>query len=502
MTRSTVRHWCRDCGAESIRWQGRCPACGGWNTLEEVAVHAVASSIAPEGAREGPCPIVEVEAGAWRAVPTGIPELDRVLGGGLVRGSATLLGGEPGIGKSTLALQVAASLARRGIRVLYLSGEESSAQIRQRADRLGAVSDDLWLAAAPQMPDTLAALDAVEPAMLVVDSVQTVVDPDVGGVPGSVSQVRAVAARLVAEAKARPVTIVMVGHVTKEGSLAGPRVLEHCVDTVLHFEGDRHHALRLLRAAKHRFGAVDDLGVFEMTAGGLVGVPDPSALFLADRVPGLSGSAIVPTMDGQRPILVEIQALTDRSHLASPRRSAQGVDAGRLGFLLAVLERRAGMAVHDQDVYALAVGGARVAEPGADLAVVLAVASARSDVALDPDVVVCAEVGLAGELRRVAHIERRLAEAARLGFREALVPAGTPAPDGLRVVPLRSLAEAIDHIGIERSVSRSGEHPWGADMAVLHGSPHADRVASAVHPAGSAGRVVPFPSATGPEAPA
>jgi DNA repair protein RadA/Sms len=471
MARSSIRYWCRDCGAESIKWQGQCPSCEGWNTLDEVEVQPeppseVGNSLrAPGfGTLAAPQPIGEVEVGSWHPQPTGVPEFDRVLGGGLVAGSVTVVGGEPGIGKSTLLLQVAASVARRGTRVLYLSGEESAPQVRQRAERLGTLPEELWLAAETSLPVAVAALDVVEPGLVILDSVQTLSHPGVSGVPGSVGQVREVTARLVAEAKRRPITVLLVGHVTKEGSLAGPRTLEHMVDTVLSFEGDRHHALRLLRASKHRFGPTDDLGVFAMGGSGLEGVDDPSALFLADRVPGLPGSAVVPVLDGHRPILVEVQALTATSPLPSPRRTAQGVDHGRLGLLLAVLQRRVGIPVHDHDVYASAVGGARVVEPGADLAIALAVTSAWADAPIPGGLVACGEIGLSGEIRRVAQVERRLAEAARLGFRRALVPPDTPVPAGIEAIEVSSLTQALEAaevlaqvVTLPRAVSQSSQ---------------------------------------------
>jgi DNA repair protein RadA/Sms len=464
MARTTLRYWCRDCGTETIKWQGQCPGCAAWNTLDEIDLRSTAlgadaqrSATSRLGSLAGgvgatdtaPQPIGAVEVGTWRPAPTGLGEADRVLGGGLVAGSVTLLGGEPGIGKSTLALQVAGSVAARGDRVLYVCGEESAGQVRSRADRLGVLYEELWLTTQHGLDQVVGAVATVRPTLVVLDSIQTCSDPDQPGVAGSVNQVRAVVARLVGLAKQAPVTVLLVGHVTKEGQLAGPRVVEHLVDTVVSFEGDRHHALRLLRAVKHRFGATGELGVFEMTDTGLVAVGDPSALFLADRVRGLAGSSVVPTLEGHRPLLVEVQALTSPSKLSSPRRSAHGVDAGRLNMLLAVLLRRCGQTVADHDVYALAVGGARVVEPGADLGLALAVASAANDRAVPGDLVACGEVGLAGEVRRVAHLERRLAEAARLGFARALVPAGSPVPDDLQAVPVATLGDALDALGIE-----------------------------------------------------
>jgi DNA repair protein RadA/Sms len=378
-----------------------------------------------------------------------VAELDRVLGGGLVPGSVTLLGGEPGIGKSTLLLQVAAEVAAAGARVLYLSGEESAQQIRLRAERLGALHPGLWLATEVAMPQVVGAIEEVAPDLVIVDSVQTLLDPQLASTPGSVAQVRECANRLVQEAKRRGCAVVLVGHVTKEGALAGPRVLEHVVDTVLSFDGDRHHALRLLRVVKHRFGSTQELGLFEMGDHGLSGVPDPSGLFLADRRIGVPGSVVLPTVEGNRPLLVELQVLTAISTLPSPRRSAQGIDAGRMALLLAVLQQRCGITTSGIDVYALAVGGVKLADPGADLALGLAAVSSLAGTTLPPDLVACGEVGLGGELRQVAHMPRRLAEAARLGFKRAVVPFSAPEPPpGIETLRVGTLVDAVDRLDL------------------------------------------------------
>ena len=436
---------CGECGGESPRWLGRCPTCEAWNSLvEELAEAAAVPTVAARRTGAGPMPIDRVPADEWVAIPTGVDELDRVLGGGLVPGSVTLLGGEPGIGKSTLLLQAAAARAAAGDRVLYVSAEESRQQVRLRAGRLDTLDPNLWLVAETSLPTVMADLASTDPALVVIDSVQALADPQLSSAPGSVAQVRHVAAQLVTEAKQRGVAVVLVGHVTKDGSLAGPRVLEHVVDTVCSFEGERHHALRMLRAVKHRFGPTHELGLFEMTDRGMLGVPDPSGLFLSDRRRGVPGSVVVPTLDGNRPLLVEIQALVTGSDLGNPRRSAQGVDSGRLNMVLAVLQERAGISVAKSDVYALAAGGLRVTEPGADLALALAVVSASIDVPLDEGVVVCAELGLGGELRQVARLDRRLAEAARLGFGLALVAPDSPAaPPGLHTIEAATIADAV-----------------------------------------------------------
>jgi DNA repair protein RadA/Sms len=442
--RTTFR--CTECGGVAPRWVGRCPACGEWNTLvEERTVTAAGGGRGSHASTAALArPITELSATDADAVPTGVGELDRVLGGGLVPGSVTLLGGEPGIGKSTLLTQVAASVARQGRRALYVSAEESPAQVRQRGERLGALAPELWLASETVLPHLVAQLDQVQPALVVVDSIQTIYDPELPSAPGSVVQVRECAHRLVQEAKQRGIAMVLVGHVTKEGGLAGPRVLEHVVDTVLAFEGDRHHALRLLRAAKHRFGSTAELGVFEMADAGLLAVDDPSGLFLADRRPGIAGSAVVPLLDGHRPLLVEVQALVTAMSGPMPRRSAEGVDSGRLALLIAVLAQRAGVQVNQKDVFALAVGGIKVVEPGADLALALAIASSVENEPVPHDLVACAEVGLGGELRQVAHTPRRMAEAARLGFTRVLVPRSAPEPPaGIVALRATTLADAL-----------------------------------------------------------
>jgi DNA repair protein RadA/Sms len=435
---------CAECGDSSPKWLGRCPSCEAWNTLvEELAETRPSASLALV-APGRPVPIGEVDLGAFAARSTGVGEFDRVLGGGLVPGSVTLVGGEPGIGKSTLLLQTLTAMASAGARCLLVTAEESAQQVRLRADRLGTLAPELYLVSETAIPYVLAHVDALAPDVLVVDSIQTVFDPDLGSAPGSVAQVRESAHRLVREAKERAMATVLVGHVTKDGGLAGPRVLEHVVDTVLSFEGDRHHALRLLRAVKHRFGSTQELGLFEMGEEGLTGVPDASGLFLTDRRSGVAGSVVVPTIQGHRPLLVEIQALVAATSAPQPRRSAQGLDSGRLALLLAVLEQRLGVVLGPLDVHASAVGGVRVVEPGADLALGLALVSSSTGIPLPDDLVACGEIGLGGELRQVGQTARRLSEAARLGFRRAIVPASAPEPPaGVRVLRAATLADAI-----------------------------------------------------------
>ncbi len=451
MAKLRLVHRCTECGASHPKWAGRCPACGAWNSLveeiegpDDIASLAAGMSLFPAGVA---MPIGEVSTDSSGPRASGISELDRVLGGGFVPGSVTLLGGEPGIGKSTLLLQLLAGWPGR---TLYVSAEESAQQVRLRAGRLDAVRPNLWLLPETSLPNIIAAIDELKPELVIIDSIQTVADPDQSSAPGSVVQVRGCAHRLVQEAKHRGVTMVLVGHVTKEGGLAGPRVLEHVVDTVLSFEGERHHALRLLRASKHRFGPTSELGLFEMADAGLIPVPDPSQLFLADRRTGVPGSAVVPTIEGQRPLLVEVQALTNQgSGGAPPRRSAQGVDPGRLAMLLAVLDRRARMSLTAHEVFVSVVGGVKLTEPGVDLSVCLAIASALSSRPLASDLVVFGEVGLAGELRQVSQTQRRLNEAARLGFSRAIVPVNAPdSSSNIRVTRVATLAEALRAAGL------------------------------------------------------
>lgn len=452
MAKLKLVHRCTECGATHPKWSGKCLSCGAWNSLVEdvegpddhLVTLAAGLALVPPGQAT---PIGQVDPDQSDPVPTGIPELDRVLGGGLVPGSVSLLGGEPGIGKSTLLLQLLAAATGP---VLYVTAEESAQQVRLRADRLGAISPDLWLLSEMSMPHIVATIDKVKPSLVVVDSIQTVVDPELGSAPGSVVQVRGCAHRLVQEAKHRGVSIVIVGHVTKEGGLAGPRVLEHVVDTVLSFEGERHHALRLMRAVKHRFGPTNELGLFEMTENGLIGVPDASRLFLTDRRTGVPGSVVVPTIEGQRPLLVELQTLTNPVNSAVPaRRSAQGVDQGRMSMLLAVLERRARVSLAGHEVYASVVGGVKLGEPAADLGLCLALVSAVTNVPLPADLVVMGEVGLAGEVRQVGHLARRLTEAARLGFTQAIVPASAPEVSAdIKVKRAGTLTEALALAGL------------------------------------------------------
>lgn len=449
-------HQCSECGAVHLRWAGRCSQCDAWNTLvEQRPPPSRLTGSSPAGwsgldelaAQPIALGDVSTEAGAPR--PTGVAELDRALAGGLVPGSVTLVGGEPGIGKSTLLLQLAAAWAAGGGRALIVAAEESAEQVRRRADRLGAAVDGVSILETSSLPAALDAAERFSPDLLVIDSIQAIADPAVGAAGGTVSQVRECAAQLVHLAKRRNLATVLVGHVTKEGTLAGPRVLEHLVDTVCSFEGERHHALRLLSVSKHRFGPTGELGVFEMTASGLDGVDDPSKLLLGDRRPGIAGSVVVPVLEGRRPILVELQALVARSSLATPRRAAQGIPPSRLSLAVAVLEQRVGCSLATMDVFASVVGGVKVSEPAVDLALCLALVSAAAGIALGADLVACGEVGLGGELRQVVHTDRRLAEASRLGFTRACIPVSAPdAPGAMTTVRVTTLAQAVMALGL------------------------------------------------------
>jgi DNA repair protein RadA/Sms len=436
-----VEHVCSGCGFRTPRWLGRCPDCGAWASIAEEAS-------APGGAAAIAIDRVPLEEGA--RLQTGIGELDRALGGGLVPGAAILLAGDPGIGKSTLLLAALDRLARASPErpVLYVSGEESLAQIRMRGERLGALSSTLLLRADTSVADALAAADRLRPLVLAVDSVQTLQAPGLDGVPGSVSQVRGVASRLVEWAKRTGTPTILVGHVTKEGSIAGPRVLEHMVDAVLSFEGDRSHVYRLLRAHKNRFGSTNEIGVFEMKEAGLAEVRNPSALFLAERPRGSSGSAVAAVMNGTRPLLVEVQALVSRAlGGGSARRTAMGVDPGRVALLTAVLEKKESLVLCDQDIYVNVAGGASLDEPAGDLAIAAALLSSFRDVPLDARTLVIGEVGLAGEVRGVAHVEQRLAEAAQLGFERCVLPESNARrlpPGALEICPVATLRTAME----------------------------------------------------------
>lgn len=435
---------CTECGLAVPRWVGRCPECQAWGSIDEIGASRIAALTA--GPVSTPArPIAEIDIEAARARPTGVGELDRVLGGGLVPGAVVLMAGEPGVGKSTLLLQVAQSYAAAGHKpALVVTGEESAAQVRLRAERTGALDPNLYLAAETDLGALLAHVDSVKPGLLIVDSVQTMATATADGTVGGVTQVRAVAAALINIAKERGIATVIVGHVTKDGGIAGPRLLEHLVDVVLQFEGDRHSTLRMVRAIKNRFGPADEVGCFELRDDGINGLADPSGLFLTERAAPVAGTCVTVTVEGRRPLLAEVQSLVAESTLATPRRAVSGLDSARVAMVLAVLERRTNVRLGKADVFAATVGGMRVTEPAADLALALAVASAAYDVPLPPHFVALGEVGLAGDVRRVTGLRRRLAEAARLGYKTAFVPPGqTDAPPGVRAIEVTDLGASV-----------------------------------------------------------
>ena len=451
---------CSACGYESVRWYGKCPSCDAWNTMEETVIQpTLAAEAKPAkqrgGTGAGVQKIYEIEARAQSHEPTGIGELDRVLGGGIVDGSLMLVGGEPGVGKSTLLLQTCARLARRGKRVMYVTGEESARQIRLRADRLGVDKDEISVLAENAMDAIEEKLNEVQPDFVVIDSIQTMYRPDMASAPGSVSQVRESAALMMRYAKTNGCAVMLVGHVTKDGAIAGPRVLEHMVDVVLYFEGDYQHEYRLLRAVKNRFGSVNELGMFSMTGEGMIPVENASETLISHRAIGASGSVVFCCMEGSRPMLVDLQALATQSFYAVPRRTVNGADQGRVALLLAVLEKRAGLRLYNQDVYINVAGGLSLSEPAIDLPLCVAVASSLSDVPLATDLAVMGEIGLTGEGRAIPQMERRLSECVRLGFKQIMCPYDSvkkiQAPPDVTLMPVRTLAQAISLLGLRRS---------------------------------------------------
>jgi DNA repair protein RadA/Sms len=449
MAKTRVHYVCESCGASALKWSGQCQACGEWNTLIETIVEPRKE---PSPARawmpsSQPQALPEIRSDQLQRLTVGIGELSRVLGGGIVPGSVVLIGGDPGIGKSTLLLQASALLAGEGRPVLYISAEESVFQIKMRADRLGLRQPGLFILSEIALDSILAHIEQLNPCLVVVDSVQAIASEELESSAGSVSQVKACATALLRLAKAMGIPIFLVGHVTKAGAIAGPRVLEHIVDAVLYLEGDRFHTYRLLRSVKNRFGSTHEVGVFEMSEQGMVEVSNPSEVFLAERMPEAAGSAIAVTMEGTRPLLVEIQALASTTSFGLPRRTANGVDMNRLLLLVAVLTKRVGLRLFDQDVFVNVVGGLRISEPAADLAIALAVASSFQNASLPGDLAAVGEVGLSGELRAVSHLPRRLNEASKLGFRRCLVPAShrrpSDLPPGLEAIAVRSLPDAL-----------------------------------------------------------
>ncbi|MET3574310.1 DNA repair protein RadA [Bhargavaea ullalensis] len=452
MAKKKTKFMCRDCGYESPKWMGRCPGCGEWNTMDEeveiVSKNTRGAFRTESGAAAKASPITSVETQEEPRVETAFDELNRVLGGGVVPGSLVLIGGDPGIGKSTLLLQVSSLLAEKGRRVLYVSGEESVRQTKLRAERIGVTSPELYIYSETDMEHIKQSIGDLKPEFVIVDSIQTVHHPDITSAPGSVSQVRECTAELMRIAKTTGTAIFLVGHVTKEGQIAGPRLLEHMVDTVLYFEGERHHTYRILRSVKNRFGSTNEMAIFEMIQAGLKEVLNPSELFLQERSQGAAGSTVVCSMEGTRPILVEIQALVTQSSFNYPKRMATGLDQNRISLLMAVLEKRMNMLLQTSDAYIKVAGGAKLDEPAIDLAVLTSIVSSYRDKAVSPYDVFIGEVGLTGEVRRVSRIEQRVIEAKKLGFKRAIVPAsnlgGWDYPEGITVVGVNTVAEALN----------------------------------------------------------
>ncbi len=440
---------CQECGYEVPKWMGKCPACNEWNTfVEEIYEKKSGSIIHSDFSSSEVKKLVDVTVEEEERETTNMNELNRVLGGGIVKGSLILVGGDPGIGKSTLLIQVANNISNRGLKVLYISGEESAKQIKIRSDRLKIKSDELYILPETNMEIITKKIEDLKPNMLIVDSIQTVYSSDITSAPGSVSQVREITSRLMKLSKSKEMTTFIVGHVTKQGSIAGPRVLEHMVDTVLYFEGERHHSYRVLRAVKNRFGSTNEIGIFEMRDVGLVEVKNPSEMLLSGRPLNSSGSVVVPSIEGTRPMLIEIQALVSQTSFGMPRRVATGIDYNRVVLMIAVLEKKAGLQMQNCDTYINVIGGLQIKEPAVDLAIICSLASSFRDKAIDSRTVVIGEVGLTGELRTISFIEKRIKEAQKLGFKTAVIPKsnlkGLSDMEGMNIVGVSSVEEALD----------------------------------------------------------
>lgn len=454
MAKKKTKFVCQECGYESTKWMGKCPGCQNWNSMVEEFAEQEGKKrgfVTSDGVtNKKPQPITQVERDLEQRISTNMVELNRVLGGGVVPGSLVLVGGDPGIGKSTLLLQVSAKLADNNHKVLYISGEESVKQTKIRADRLNVSSDNLYVLAETDLEYIEKAIEEINPVLVIIDSIQTVYMADVTSAPGSVSQVRESTAALMRIAKTKGTAIFIVGHVTKQGAIAGPRLLEHMVDSVLYFEGERHHTYRILRAVKNRFGSTNEIGIFEMKEIGLEEVLNPSEIFLEERSKGASGSIVVASMEGTRTVLVELQALVSPTTFGNPRRMATGIDHNRVSLLMAVLEKRVGLLLQNQDAYLNVAGGVRLDEPAVDLGIAISIASSFRDQPTNPTDVAIGEIGLTGEVRRVSRIEQRVLEAAKLGFKRVIVPeqnlGGWNVPQGLQVVGVSTVKEALDII--------------------------------------------------------
>ncbi|MDI3533736.1 MAG: hypothetical protein PWQ82_101 [Thermosediminibacterales bacterium] len=450
MTKFKTCFICQECGHETTKWMGRCPNCGSWNTMVEEIYQKPTTDKkrSLKTNKTKPQPLLNIDLSDDRRLTTGIAELDTVLGGGIVEGSVILVGGDPGIGKSTLLLQVSDNIASLGNPVLYVSGEESAIQLKIRAQRLNVESNNLLVVTETDIETVLAYVTSIKPKLVVIDSIQTMVDTRLSSTPGSVSQVRECTGRIMAAVKYLGIPTILVGHVTKQGTIAGPRVVEHMVDCVLYFEGEKNFTYRVLRAVKNRFGSTNEIGVFEMSDSGLKEVKNPSEILLSGRPEGVPGSVVVPSIEGSRPVMLEIQALVSPTAFGMPRRMATGVDYNRVSMLMAVLEKRAGLYLSNQDAYVNAAGGIRINEPAADLGIAAALASSFKDVKIDPKMIAVGEIGLTGELRGVSFIEKRIKEAIRLGFNSCVLPKnnikGISTAEGIKFYGVKTLVEALD----------------------------------------------------------
>lgn len=453
MAKLKNKYICQECGYESLRWLGKCPSCDSWNSFVEEVYDPKSKTninIASNDLDTKVEKLIDVKIEDEERIGTQLDELDRVLGGGIVKGSLTLIGGDPGIGKSTLSVQVANNIANKDLNVLYVSGEESAKQIKMRSDRLRIKSDKLFILAETNMDIITSIVEKINPQIIIIDSIQTMYNPSIESAPGSVSQVRDITSKLMRLSKSREMATVIVGHVTKEGSIAGPRVLEHMVDTVLYFEGERHNTYRLLRGVKNRFGSTNEIGIFEMREEGLIEVENPSEMLLAGRPQNTAGTIVVPSVEGTRPMLIEVQALVSNTLFGMPRRVATGMDYNRVVLMIAVLEKKVGLHMQNSDAYVNIVGGIQIKEPAVDLGIICAIASSFKDVPIEDEMVVMGEVGLTGELRTISFMDKRIKEAAKLGFKKAVIPKanlkGLDKVEGIKVIGVSNIEEALDAV--------------------------------------------------------
>lgn len=451
MSKLKNKFTCQECGHESLRWLGKCPSCNNWNSfVEEVYDPKSKTNISIEDIDTKVEKLIDVKTEDEERIKTDLDELDRVLGGGIVKGSLTLIGGDPGIGKSTLSVQLANNTANKGLNILYVSGEESAKQIKMRSDRLEIKSDKLFILAETNMDIITSIIEKINPEIVVIDSIQTMYNPNIESAPGSVSQVRDITSKLMKISKSREMATIIIGHVTKEGSIAGPRVLEHMVDTVLYFEGERHNTYRILRGVKNRFGSTNEIGIFEMREKGLIEVENPSEMLLTGRPQNTAGTVVVPSIEGTRPMLIEVQALVSNTLFGMPRRVATGMDYNRVVLMIAVLEKKVGLHMQNSDAYVNIVGGIQIKEPAIDLGIICAIASSYKDVSIDSETVVMGEVGLTGEIRTISFIDKRIKEAAKLGFKKVIIPRanlkGLDKIEGIEIIGVSNIEDALHKV--------------------------------------------------------